>query len=181
MTKAFSVPYAVIDEAHCVSEWGHDFRTAYLNLARTVQEYCCFQEVPPTIIALTGTASYAVLGDVQREVGIDDEDAKIYPRTFDRKELKFRIHTCLSSQKRQQLLDVLDDLPCQLQFNGHDFYETNGNRTQSGIVFAPHVNGEFGEEVSTFLSRERRIPVEFYSGDAPKTFRRDVRNRIRAC
>ena len=77
MTTVFPVPYVIIDEAHCVSEWGHDFRTSYLNLASTVQACCRFRNVPPTIVALTGTASYAVLADIQREIGIEDEEAKI--------------------------------------------------------------------------------------------------------
>jgi len=52
--------YCVIDEAHCVSEWGHDFRTAYLRLGENVRKYCrvhpkSLKEIP--LIGLTGTAS----------------------------------------------------------------------------------------------------------------------------
>ena len=170
MTDDFSVPYVVIDEAHCVSEWGHDFRTAYLNLASTVQAFCRFRNIPPTIVALTGTASYAVLTDVQREIGIIEEEAKIEPSTFDRPELKFKVDTVPSNDKRSQLLDVLDAVPNQLKLNVDSFFEPNGHRTHSGIVFVPHVNGKFGEEVRTFLSNQLGIPIEFYSGTAPKTF-----------
>ena len=49
-----------IDETHCVSEWGHDFRTAYLNLARTVRAYCSAGKTVPPLVALTGTASRSV-------------------------------------------------------------------------------------------------------------------------
>ena len=70
-TVSFSIAYLVIDEAHCVSEWGHDFRTSYLNLAKTVKKYCRYQNCEPTVLALTGTASYSVLTDVQREIDID--------------------------------------------------------------------------------------------------------------
>ena len=176
-TNKFSVPYVVIDEAHCVSEWGHDFRTAYLNLARIVREYCYFRKIPPTlrkipptIIALTGTASYAVLADVQREIGISEEEAKIYPSTFNRPELKFKVDTVPSNQKRSQLLDILKALPGQLEVNEDTFFESKGHCTHSGIVFVPHVGGKFGEEVRTFLSNQLGIPIEFYSGTAPKTF-----------
>ena len=173
MTTAFPVPYVVIDEAHCVSEWGHDFRTSYLNLASTVKAYCRFGDIPPTIVALTGTASYAVLTDIQREIEIDDEEAKISPKTFDRKELEFSIYTVPSNQKRFQLLGVLNALPNLLSVNDDDFYKIDGDRTQSGIVFVPHVNGDFGEKLKAFLSHKLAIPIEFYSSGLPETFEPD--------
>ena len=171
MTTKFSVPYVVIDEAHCVSEWGHDFRTAYLNLANTVQAFCRFRDIPPTIVALTGTASYAVLTDVQREIGISEEEAKIYPSTFDRPELKFKVYKVLTKDKQSQLSDIFNALPGLSEVNGDRFFEPNGHRTHSGIVFVPHVNGKFGEDVRTFLSHELKIPVEFYGGKVPNTFK----------
>ena len=171
MTTKFSVPYVVIDEAHCVSEWGHDFRTAYLNLANTVQAFCRFRDIPPTIVALTGTASYAVLTDVQREIGISEEEAKIYPSTFDRPELKFKVYKVLTKDKQSQLSDIFNALPGLSEVNGDRFFEPNGHRTHSGIVFVPHVNGKFGEDVRTFLSHELKIPVEFYGGKVPDTFK----------
>ena len=174
MTDDFSVPYVVIDEAHCVSEWGHDFRTAYLNLASTVQAFCRFRDIPPTIVALTGTASYAVLTDVQREIGIIEEEAKIEPSTFDRPELKFQVDTVPSKSKESQLLDIFKALPGQFRVDVDRFFETKGHRTHSGIVFVPHTNGEFGVKVKTFLSSKLDdIRVEFYSGGAPKIFKGD--------
>ena len=59
--------YCVIDEAHCVSEWGHDFRTAYLRLGQNARKYCRTLSHTLPLIGLTGTASYDVLADVQRE------------------------------------------------------------------------------------------------------------------
>lgn len=68
--------YCVIDEAHCVSEWGHDFRTSYLRLGDNARKYCLTKDnVTIPFFALTATASYDVLADVQRELGIPDEDA----------------------------------------------------------------------------------------------------------
>ena len=177
MTTAFPVPYVVIDEAHCVSEWGHDFRTSYLNLASTVQKFCCFRDIPPTIVALTGTASYAVLADIQREVRIDDEEAKIQPSTFDRPELQFVLHTVPSNKKRSQLSDILKALPNQLSVNVDSFYEPNEHRTHSGIVFVPHANGAFGEDVKTSLSH--KLDVEFYSGKIPDAFEPSLINSER--
>ena len=156
MTTAFPVPYVVIDEAHCVSEWGHDFRTSYLNLASTVQACCRFRKIPPTIVALTGTASYAVLTDIQREIKIDDEEAKIQPSTFDRPELQFSLYTVPSNQKQSKLSDILNAIPNQLSVDANSFYEPNEHHTHSGIVFVPHVNGAFGEDVKTSLSHKLR-------------------------
>ena len=171
MTNKFSVPYVVIDEAHCVSEWGHDFRTAYLNLASTVQAFCRFHDIPPTIVALTGTASYAVLADVQREIGIPEEEAKIYPSTFDRPELKFKVDKVLTKDKQWQLSDIFKALPGLFWVDRDSFFKPNGHRTYSGIVFVPHVDKEFGEEVRTFLSKQLGIcRIEFYSSGAPETF-----------
>ena len=93
----------VVDETHCVSEWGHDFRTAYLNLARTARNYCSTQGVTPPIVALTGTASRSVLKDVQRSLEILGLDAIITPATFDRPNLKFGVFGCPSAEKESQL------------------------------------------------------------------------------
>ncbi|AEE54563.1 DEAD/DEAH box helicase [Haliscomenobacter hydrossis] len=60
--------YGVIDEVHCVSEWGHDFRTSYLFLGKNLLEHCRTKTGKVTLFGLTATASYDVLVDVQREL-----------------------------------------------------------------------------------------------------------------
>jgi ATP-dependent DNA helicase RecQ len=72
--------YAVIDEAHCVSEWGHDFRHVYLNLAQNLKRFCHPKSGPLTIFGLTATASFDVLADVQRELDLkEDAIANAFP------------------------------------------------------------------------------------------------------
>lgn len=164
------IPYLVIDEAHCVSEWGHDFRTSYLNLARNARKYCNYKGFEPVVLALTGTASFVVLADVQREIGVEDEEAKIQPTTFDRKELKFKIEKVQSSYKATQLLKTLKKLPEELKKDAKDFFKTDGDNTCSGIVFAPHVNADFGvyKICGALRAALPDTRVEFFSGEVPK-------------
>lgn len=67
--------YAVIDEVHCVSEWGHDFRTPYLNLGDNAQQHCLtYNGNPIPLFGLTATASFDVLADIERELNIIEND-----------------------------------------------------------------------------------------------------------
>ena len=65
--------YGVVDEVHCVSEWGHDFRFSYLHLGRNLHTYVLPKAHGPSeshisLIGLTATASFDVLADVEREL-----------------------------------------------------------------------------------------------------------------
>jgi ATP-dependent DNA helicase RecQ len=162
--------YAVaVDEAHCVSEWGHDFRTAYLNIGRTSRTIFNRGGRTPTIIALTGTASSAVLKDVKRELGIAAYDAVITPETFDRKELKFKVVQASSDRKKEELVELCDRaIPDFFGKSSASFYRLRNDDTQCGIVFCPHANGDYGvTKVRGYLSN---IPetTDVYSGKAPK-------------
>ena len=84
--------YCVIDEAHCVSEWGHDFRTSYLRLGDNARNYCLAKDMKQLpFFALTATASYDVLSDIQRELNIPDENAIVRLENLDRPEIQFKI------------------------------------------------------------------------------------------
>lgn len=73
--------YAVIDEVHCVSEWGHDFRTPYLNLGDNAQEFCItYNGNTIPLFGLTATASFDVLADIERELNIADDDGNAVVR-----------------------------------------------------------------------------------------------------
>lgn len=171
MTVSFSIPYLVIDEAHCVSEWGHDFRTSYLNLAKTAKKYCAFQNHTPTVLALTGTASYSVLTDVQREIGIDEEEAKIYPSTFNRDELQFDIYSTPSANKKNILLGLLQNtIPNVFNTDQNELFQTNGNNTKSGLIFVPWTNNVFGSQVRDELQNNLNVQVGFFSGSVPNYF-----------
>lgn len=165
------VAFAVIDETHCVSEWGHDFRTPYLNLGRHVRDLMRHENAAPPIIALTGTASRAVLNDVQRETGVTEPDAIIEPDKFDRPELNYIIETVPSTQKRRTVNGMLEQLPARLHSDDHPFERkmlTSGEA--GGILFCPHVNGKYGVYELAKVLRKRpdwKSQVDFYCGELP--------------
>lgn len=71
---AFS--YCVIDEVHCVSEWGHDFRTTYLMLGKNAQKFAKSRNLKGVnLIGLTATASFDVLTDIERELKIETKES----------------------------------------------------------------------------------------------------------
>lgn len=89
--------YGVIDEVHCVSEWGHDFRPSYLHLGRNMINYMRTKSGRPlSVIGLTATASFDVLADVERELTLGGNlniDSETIVRSEDdsRPELTYRI------------------------------------------------------------------------------------------
>lgn len=101
------INYAVIDEAHCISMWGHDFRPSYLMLESNIRKYCRFNSTKPPIIALTGTASQLVLIDMKRELKIDELDSIIRPKSFNRKELHFNLVRS-NSKNKENMLETIE-------------------------------------------------------------------------
>ena len=173
LTVHTPIALIVVDEAHCVSEWGHDFRTAYLNIGRTCREYCESNGHIPPLLALTGTASRAVLKDVQRELQIEGFDARITPKSFDREELKFKVIYSTSQEKTARLKGYLGQmLPSIFNTSTSTFYQTRGKDTYSGLIFCPHVGGEFGvERVADEIKKDLGIPTDIYSGKEPKIWK----------
>ena len=166
------VNLAVIDEALCVSEWGHDFRPAYLNLGRTLRTACRGALGVPALLALTGTASRAVLTDVlfQLEITNQHENSIVRPTTFDRPELSYRVVRTVPADSQARLRGELRALARRFDAVAATFFEpTRHNRdTYSGIVFVPTVNGWHGLAETTEEVREV-IPsaVPFSSSSNP--------------
>ncbi len=98
LLKQISVALFAVDEAHCVSQWGHDFRADYLQLSMLHQQ---FPDVPR--IALTATADERTREEIVRRLGL--ERARVYISGFDRPNIRYRIVQKQSA--RQQLLNFI--------------------------------------------------------------------------
>jgi len=171
MVQKRPVSLIVVDEAHCVSEWGHDFRTAYLRLGRNARQFCSPPGGdPPPLLALTGTASSAVLKDLQRELDILEPGSLIVPGSFDRPELRFVLVRCGSAEKQGVLLSTVNEtLPRLFEIDRQDLLAARGPESYCGLVFCPHVNGDFGVDSVARLLKEQGITVARYSGAPPKS------------
>ncbi len=146
MYKKFdnSFSYCVIDEAHCVSEWGHDFRTSYLRLGENAKRFCTIKSneissIP--LIGLTATASFDVLSDVQRELELK-ENAIIRSDSSDRPELVYKIwpsagttevdnnfmnRMALGATKQEVLINLIKELPSEFENHQNQLVSNNGN------------------------------------------------------
>ena len=114
--------YGVIDEVHCVSEWGHDFRLAYLHLGRNLFNYVLPKEVESednhiSLFGLTATASFDVLADVERELSGSnsyslEDDATVRYENTNRLELQYYIYPVDASaaDKARKVDEIKEDL-----------------------------------------------------------------------
>ena len=172
LTQATPINLAVIDEAHCVSEWGHQFRTSYLSLGKVLRDVCKdVFDSPPPLLALTGTASRAVLKDVLSQLGISTESERsiVRPASFDRPELEMTTHRCSPNDSPAVLTGSLSALPPRFGVPDSEFFRPQAERTFSGLIFCPHVSGQFGiVELQKASSGVVGFQPAIYSGGSPK-------------
>lgn len=123
--KTVKISFYAVDEAHCISEWGHDFRTEYRNIRQNIE-----QIGRRPIIALTATATPKVQHDIMRN--LDISGAKVFKSSFNRPNLYYEVRPktenvdkdiirfiksmhgksgiiyCLSRKKVEELADLLN-------------------------------------------------------------------------
>lgn len=97
LLKAVHVALFVVDEAHCISQWGHDFRPAYLGLGEAVVALG-----RPPVLALTATAPPKVKDDILAQLGITE--ASVIDLGLDRPNLRYQVSKASSEAKKQAML-----------------------------------------------------------------------------
>jgi ATP-dependent DNA helicase RecQ len=139
---AASAGMLVVDEAHCVSDWGHDFRPDYRRLRTLIAELP--SGIP--VLATTATANDRVVTDVSEQLGMgrDQQDTLVLRGSLDRESLRLAVVRLPSPARRLAWLAAkLDEMP------------------GAGIVYTLTVQA--ADDVAEFL-RERGVAVRSYSG-----------------
>jgi len=136
LSQNAKLSFIAIDEAHCISEWGHDFRPEYRNLKDTIKR---LGNLP--IIALTATATTRVQLDIMQNLGI--YNAKIFKTSFNRANLFYEVQPKIDVHRR--IIKFIREHP-----------------KQSGIIYCQ--NRKQVEEVSSFLNVNSIKAVPYHAG-----------------
>ncbi len=126
-----------IDEAHCVSQWGHDFRPDYQKLTRLHER---FPQIPR--IALTATADKRTLGEIEQQLQL--QDAARFVHSFDRPNILYRITQ--GDNNRQRLWSFICD----------------NHPADAGIVYC--LSRKKVEDTAKWLSDKGRIALPYHAG-----------------
>ena len=100
--RNMNINMITVDESHCISQWGYDFRPAYLKISE-------IRELLPTVpvLALTATATPEVVKDIQTKLGFR-EDSRIFRMSFERKNLAYIVRN--TESKQEELLHILNSV-----------------------------------------------------------------------
>ncbi len=189
----------VIDEAHCVSEWGHDFRPAYLQIGRLQQtlETASGRKVP--IIALTATASEPVRKDILRVLGLSQENIVQSPNS-DRPNFSLSVHPVSEpEQKAEELARLVKEVvPKVLSIRVEAISQQQSSYENSGLIFGIYANSHgrstliegvqhIAYELKKRLNNDHNL-VQVHASSAPdlcpecgSTAIQDEKNKNRRC
>ncbi len=135
--KSFKISFYAIDEAHCISEWGHDFRPEYRNIRPTINKIGA-----APVIALTATATDKVRTDIKKSLGI--LNAREFKSSFNRPNLYYEV--------RQKTKDIDKQI---IKFIKH-------NAGKSGIVYC--ISRKKVEELAAVLQANDIKAAPYHAG-----------------
>jgi ATP-dependent DNA helicase RecQ len=150
--KRLPIRSIAIDEAHCISEWGHNFRPDYLKLAKI-----CRRLKIPRVLALTATATPKVARDIRKQFRIATADH--VQLSFHRANLDLRVTPCAAADRKPLLLEKLTAVD------------------GSAVVYV--TRQETAEEVATYLAKNG-LSARAYHAGLPDEFRADAQNSFMA-
>ena len=101
LVRELAPPLVAVDEAHCISEWGHDFRPDYLQIGALVEELS-----PPRVLACTATATPVVRDEIIARLGLGADTPQLL-RGFARPNLALRARYVVSEKERERCVDAL--------------------------------------------------------------------------
>ncbi|MBR1538017.1 MAG: DNA helicase RecQ [Bacteroidales bacterium] len=136
LLKQLSISFYAIDEAHCISEWGHDFRPEYRRIREIIGQ---IRKAP--IIALTATATPKVQSDIQKNLGM--LDAKVFKDSFNRENLYYEIRD--KSNPKRDIIKFIKE-----------------NAGKSGIVYC--LSRKKVEEIAQLLSINGIKALPYHAG-----------------
>ncbi|OUU00966.1 MAG: DNA helicase RecQ [Bacteroidetes bacterium TMED39] len=142
--KSVNISFVAVDEAHCISEWGHDFRPEYRQIKQMVKQ---IDNVP--IMALTATATPKVQQDIQKN--LDMSDAKVFKSSFNRDNLYYEIRP--KGAKETTLKGILGII--------------NRFRGKSGIIYC--LSRKKVEQVAEILQANNIKALPYHAGMDTKT------------
>lgn len=99
--RKMNVSFITVDEAHCISQWGYDFRPTYLKIARIRQ-----LKPDAPILALTATATPKVVKDIQKQLAFKEEN--VFQMSFERKNVAYVVRK--TENKREELVHILSSV-----------------------------------------------------------------------
>lgn len=142
--RSVKVSFVAVDEAHCISEWGHDFRPEYRRIKQIVKE---IDDVP--MVALTATATPKVQMDIQKSLNM--VDARVFKSSFNRDNLYYEVMP--KGSKAQTMKDLISFV--------------NKRKGKSGIIYC--LSRKKTEDVSEILRANGINALPYHAGLDAKT------------
>jgi len=142
--RSIKVSFVAVDEAHCISEWGHDFRPEYRRIKQIIKS---IDDVP--IVALTATATPKVQSDIQKNLNMND--AIVYKSSFNRGNLYYEVRE--KGKKDKTLKDILGII--------------NARRGKSIIIYC--LSRKKVEEIAAILVANGIKALPYHAGLDAKT------------